>query len=160
IHAPSAIPRALWSLFPQEVVNRVAYSVIVRGPTKLPQTLDNARGHIRRGRIEHCVVIGEWNVVKEGPVVVAIKCAPASVHILHGDHPTDAEPHGMVQSELVRIGHALESHQHECGIVDVGVKIVSKFESPSTRLRIAILDLPVASIDDLLVQKPTRRLDD
>src|SRR5207237_4396623 len=97
----------------------------------------------------------EWDVIEERAIVVAIECSPSTVPILHADHPVHTELDGFGKPGLIRIGGVLEGHQHEGGVVHIGIKIISELERPTARRRIAVFDLPVAAAENLVLEKPS-----
>ena len=49
----------------------------------------------------------------------------------------------------------MEGHQHEGGVVHIGIKIISELEGPTARRRIGVFDLPVAAAENLVLEKPS-----
>ena len=129
-----------------------------RRPAKAPEAFQNARGHVRRRRIDHRVVVGKGNVAKKAAIVVAVKRAPAAIAILHAQEPLNPAPNRAFHALRIGMLHALERHQHERGVVHVGIKIVAEFERPAARLSVFVSDLPVARPKHLLRQHPVRSL--
>src|SRR5579872_2139274 len=122
---------------------------MIRGPAEAAEAFENARGHVGRRRIEHRVVIGEWNVIEKTLAVVAIEGSPTAVAILHAEQPLDAAANGGFHP--LRIGelYTLEGHQHESGIVHIGIEVVAEFEDPSAGRGVFVFHLPVAGTENL-----------
>ena len=129
------------------------------GPTETAKAFDNAGGDVGGRRIDHGVVVGEGNVAEEAAVVVAIEGAPAAIAILHAEKPLDAAANGAFHAGQIGIFYALERHEDEGGVVDVGIKIVAEFERPAAGLGVFVFDLPVAGAEDLLRKHPVRGFD-
>src|SRR5207249_6358447 len=47
----------------------------------------------------------------------------------------------------------LQRHQHECSVIQIGIKIITKFKSPAPRRSAGVLDLPIAGVKNLFVEK-------
>src|SRR5262245_7683426 len=99
-------------------------------------------------------MVSEWNLVKDGAVVVTVERTPTSIPVLHADHPSSSTPDGFCKSILIGNANPFERHQNECGVINIRVEIVAELKRPSTRSRISILDLPVTGRGDLSVQQP------
>jgi len=91
-------------------------------PAETAEAFDDAGGDVGGGRIDHGVVVGEGNVAEEAAVIVAIERAPAAIAILHAQKPLDAAANGAFHAGRIGIFYALEGHQDEGGVVDVGIK--------------------------------------
>ena len=96
-------------------------------------------------------MICERNMVQEIEIVFVIERAPAAVFILHADEPCKSSADRSAQAGRFRIFHATQRHQNECRVVHVRIKIISELECPSARFRIAILYLPIARPENLVV---------
>ena len=128
---------------------------MIRRPAHLAEAFHAARGYVRGGRIQHRVVVSEGNVIQKLQIVFVIKRAPSAVGVLHADEPCQPAAHGIAQAIRVRIVDAAQGHQNEGGVVNVGVKIIAELKCPAARLRILILNLPVAGSQDLVGNHPT-----
>src|SRR5882672_792306 len=159
IHAPAAEPRAVFGLIFEQKFDGALDGGMLGGPAETAEAFDNAGGDVGGGRIDHSVVVGEGNVAEEAAVIVAIKRAPAAIAILHAQKPLDASANGAFHASRIGIFYALEGHQDEGGVVDVGIKIVAEFECPAAGLGVFVLDLPVAGTEDLLRKHPVRGSD-
>src|SRR5215472_16755248 len=97
-------------------------------------------------------MVGEWNVIEDGAVVVAIKCTPSSIPVLHADHPGGSAFDSFC--EPIRVGktNPIERHQHECRVINVGIEVVAELKRPAARSRIVILNLAVPGPGNLFVQ--------
>src|SRR5262249_4620445 len=127
---------------------------MIRGPAKTAQTLYNARRNVSSRRIDHGIVIGKRNIAEEPAIVVAVKGAPAAIAILHTEQPLNAAANGAFHALRIGIGHALERHQNEGSVVNIGVEIIAEFKGPATGLGVFVLDLPVARTEHLLAKHP------
>ena len=128
-----------------------------RGPAKPAEALNNARGDIGGGRIDHRVVISKRNVAEEVLVVVTVKRTPATVTVLHAEQPLNSAAYGAFHALGIGVLHALERHEHKRGVVDVRIKIVAKFEGPAARFGVFVFHLPIARPEHLLREHPFRR---
>ena len=99
-------------------------------------------------------MIGERNLCQGRAVVVAIERAPSAVVVLHPDQPVQAGGNRPLHPCMIRIRDALERHQDERGVIDVGVEIVSEFESPAAWPEIRRGHLPITAADNLPLQEP------
>src|SRR6266446_3524489 len=148
IHAPAAEPGAVFGLILEKKFYGALDGRMLGGPAETAEAFDNASGDVGGGRIDHGVVVGERNVAEETAVIVAIERAPAAIAILHAQKPLDATANGAFHASRIGILHALERHQDEGGVVDVGIKIVAEFESPAAGLGVFVFDLPVARAEN------------
>src|SRR6267142_954743 len=130
VDAPPAEPGAVYGCIFQQTSHGTLNCGMFRGPAKPAEALDDARGDIGCGRIDHRVVVCKRNVAEELFVVIAVKRAPAAVAVLHAEQPLDSTAYGAFPALGVGILHALERHQHKRGVVDVGIKITAKLEGP------------------------------
>src|SRR5262249_42332497 len=124
------------------------------GPAEAAKAFNNTRSDVGSRRIDHGIVISEGNVAEELAIVVAVECAPTAIAILHAEQPLNTAANSAFHSLRIGIGHALKCHQHEGGVVDVGIKIIAKFKRPTARFSVLILDLPVAGPKHLLREHP------
>src|SRR6267142_2035661 len=159
VHAPSAEPAADAGLVLEQESYRALDGGMLGRPAETAEAFDNAGGDVSGRRIDHGVVVGERNVAEETAVIVAIKRAPAAIAILHAEKPLDAAANGAFHAGRIGIFYALERHENEGGVVDVGIKIVAEFERPAAGLGVFVFDLPVAGAEDLLREHPVRGFD-
>src|SRR6266849_9462895 len=159
VHAPAAEPGAVFGLILEKKFYGALDGGMLGRPAETAKTFDNAGGDVGGRRIDHGVVVGERNVAEEAAVIVAIKRAPAAIAILHAEKPLDAAANGAFHAGRIGIFYALERHQDEGGVVDVGIKIIAEFERPAAGLGVFVLDLPVAGTEDLLRKHPVRGFD-
>src|SRR5262245_29360189 len=87
INPPTAIPGPFRKLFTFQVIDGTLDSRVCRCPAVLAEALKDARCDVRARGVEHGVVVCEWNLVEQLPVIVLVKSAPAAVSVLHTDHP-------------------------------------------------------------------------
>src|SRR5260370_16464535 len=121
-----------------------------RRPAKPAETFHHTCGDVRRGGIDHGVMVCEGNVTEELMVVVAVKRAPAAVAVLLTEQPLDAAANRAFHALGIGILHALEGHQHKCGIVHIGIEIVANLETPAAGFPSLVLPLPIAWPEHLL----------
>ena len=66
------------------------------GPqAQLTDHFHHAGGDIGGAGVNHRIVIGEWNSRQNLAVIVPIKRGPATVLVLHGQHPANTALHGI-----------------------------------------------------------------
>src|SRR6185437_9152697 len=157
IRSPASVPRAFLGLLALQIQYSAPYRWIRRGPAKFSEAFNRARSHVRRGRIDHRVMISKRNLRQQHMIVVAIKCAPAAVVVLHAEQPSKPPSRRLRVTLRFRMRHVLQSHQHKCRVIHVRIEIVPKFKRPSSRCRILILHLPVAGSKNLMIEQPLRR---
>ena len=102
-------------------------------------------------------MIGERHGVEQLPVVVHIEGRPTAVLGLHVDQPVDGAALDAFLGGLVRGVGVQQSEQNYGRVVDVGIMIVFKLESPSGGLQVGPLHAPVALVPDLALQQPVGR---
>src|SRR5207244_10535328 len=102
VHTPAAEPGAVLALVFYEELHAAPHRRMIRGPTEAAEAFHDASRHVRGRGINHRVVIGEWNVAKELAVVVAVKCRPAAVAILHTQQPLHYTAHSRFHAPLFR----------------------------------------------------------
>src|SRR5882762_8788118 len=134
VHAPAAEPGAVAGLILEQESYRALDGGMLGGPAETAEAFDNAGGDVSGRRIDHGVVVGERNVAEQTAVIVAIESAPAAMPILHAQKPLDAAANGTFHANGIGVLYALEGHQDEGGVIDVGIKIVAEFERPSAGL--------------------------
>src|SRR5450432_2282439 len=123
-------------------------------PAKAAEAFEDAGGDVGGAGIDHGVVIGERNVAQESAVVVAIESAPAAIAILHAEEPLQAAANCGFHARGIGEFHALEGHEDESGVVDVGIKIVAEFKGPAAGFGVFVFYLPVAGTENLLGENP------
>ncbi len=139
---------------------------VLEGEPEMADAFENAGGDVRRARVDHRVVIGEWHLGEQPFVVVLVKTGPATIAVLHAEHPADAAPdrRGFFTVELG--ADAVESHQDHDRVIHVGIKLIVILKIPAADrfvgLRIAValgvFHAPIARATDFLVQEPATGL--
>src|SRR5207249_3608043 len=90
VDAPAAEPRTVAGLVLQQEFHGALNRRMVRWPAKPAKTFYDACGDVGGRGIDHRVVVREGNVAEELVVVIAVKCAPATVTVLHAEQPLNA----------------------------------------------------------------------
>ncbi len=121
------------------------------GPTHMAETLDGARRNVRSRRVKHGIVVGKGNVVEELKIVLVVEGSPAAVCILHTDEPGKSTANRSAQAIWIGVFDAAQRHQDECRVIHVGVEVIAKLERPAARFGLAILHLPIAGSEDLII---------
>src|SRR5262249_25044532 len=159
IHTPAAKPGAVLALIFQQELQAALHRGMIRRPAETAEAFHYTRGNVRRGWIDHRVVVGERNVAEKLAVVVSVKRSPATITILHAQKPLNGAARCGLHAGLVWILHALERRQNERGVIHMRIMIVAKLESPAARLGVLVLDLPIAAAKNLFGQDPVGRFD-
>src|SRR6185437_2552719 len=139
IRSPAPVPRAFFGLFMLQVDYSALYRRVRRRPPKFSEAFHRACRHVRRGRIDHRVMISKRNLRQQHVIVVAIECTPAAVMVLHAQQPRNPSARRLRVTFWLRMRHVLQSHQHKCRVIHIRIEIVPKFKRPSSRCRILIL---------------------
>ena len=98
------------------------------------QHLENAPGDVHRRRIQHGVVIGEWNVLEHHPVVVFVERCPAAVLALHRQYPVNRPLHRLALVASIGMLDATQPQANHCAVIHIRIKLVVELEVPSARL--------------------------
>src|SRR5208337_3132248 len=64
IHAPAPEPRTIGLLLALDELNRASHWLVLQGIAITREALQHPSGNVHRRRIEHGVVVGEWNVLE------------------------------------------------------------------------------------------------
>ena len=118
------------------------------------QHFQDAARNIDRRRIEHGIVVGERNVLEHHFIVVFVERGPAAVLALHRQDPVHGALHRFALVASIRVLDPAQPQTHHCGVINVGVELIVKLEVPASRLPAPVLYFPIASLADLLLQRP------
>ena len=111
-------------------------------------------GQIRRRLIEHRLHVGERDLVEELAEIVGIEGAPAAVPTLHAERPVHPALDRVCLVTFIRHRDPSQHHQDDGGVVGIRVPVVRELEGPAAGLEVGILHLPVAALEDLVLEKP------
>src|SRR5215475_11538947 len=115
---------------------------MVGAPTIAAQALQHARRYVGGRRINHRVVIGEWNVAEKLAIIIAIKSAPSTITVLHAEQPLNAAANSTFHTLFVRELDPLQGHQDERRVVHVGIIVIAEFKRPAARFGVFVFYLP------------------
>src|SRR5207253_9922728 len=87
VAAPATIPRAAEILRLVQESDRSANSGILSRKSEANEGLECATGDVLAARIDHRVVIGEWDEREHFVVALLVERTPTAVAILHRDLP-------------------------------------------------------------------------
>src|SRR5437879_11823261 len=89
----SAEPGAIRFLFFSNEVDGSLHTLVILVIAIGGKHLQDPARDVHRGRVEHGVVIGERNVLKNHAIVVFVERGPAAVLALHGKNTVDGTLH-------------------------------------------------------------------
>ena len=144
-----------------DVVDGLPDLGIIERPVFVAEQFEDAGGDVGALRIEHRVVISEWDLLENILGAILVEGAPPAVFALESHHPVEATFQGGVTQFGFGCWDEAQGQQYHGGVVDVGVPLVFELERPAAGFDCrGILVLPVAAEPDLLGQHPLASLRD
>ena len=135
VRAPAAEPRTVGLLRVEQPLARRAWPRRVSARPQSPEHLDDVRGDVGGGRVDHRAEVAERQLLDQPAGVVGVERAPAAVARLHADRPSDAALDRRADVGPRRRASAAQRQHHLGGVVDVGVGVVGELERPAGRRR-------------------------
>src|SRR5262245_13422107 len=152
VASPSPKPGPITLLLMQQERQSTPESWMLGNKTQCGEGFQSSAGNITGAGINHCIMVRKRNLSKKPPIAPAVKGSPATVVVLHAQHPTQRPLHNPSLSSFVRFireADLRKGSQYLKGIVHIGIKLICILEIPPARFAFGVLDLPVANRLDL-----------
>src|SRR6185369_5984296 len=104
---------------------------MIPADAKTRERFNTTSGYVARRRIDHRIVIGEWNLSQELLVAVSIERCESTVLVLHGQDPCESAVHCLAFpafAAAVAEAYLGERGQHLKCVVHVRVVFIGIFE--------------------------------
>src|SRR5204862_6466916 len=110
IYAPTAIPRAVVFLCPNEISERFLHTSVAAIEVEVTQKFERARSQIAAGRIQNRVVIGEGHIFQPAVDHVLVERGPSAVATLKAQLPSQSAFEQIFVGRFVFRTHEPQRH--------------------------------------------------